>query len=500
MTEKEAALIRSFQPASPPPLPCPLLHGMFEEAADRSPEATALMACEGQYSYRQLEAEANRIANALLDLGLAPEDRVAFLLPRTGRILMTMLGILKAGGAYVPLDLEYPKGRVEQILADSQARYLITNEDWRADYPDALDVDQLRAHADASRPNLEVDASQLAYIIYTSGSTGKPKGVMIEHLGIANYLTPAPENSHIHALVEGASSMMSITTVTFDMFLKESMAALCNGLTLVFADAEAARDPVKLAELFEETGADAFNATPSRMMEYISYPALLTAIRRCRVIMAGAEKYPAQLMERLREGQGQNARLFNTYGPTEITVSSNAKELTKADRVTIGGPLLGVVESVMDPDGNELPTGIVGELWIGGRGVARGYVNLPEQTEERFVFHKGMRMYRSGDLARWTKEGEIELLGRNDKQIKLRGLRIELGEVEAALLAIPGIKFAAVLVREVQGSERLCAYYTADQPMAPGHLQEEMSKHLSPYMVPSAWLQISAFPQTSTGK
>lgn len=149
---------------------------MFEEAADRSPEATALIACEGQYSYRQLDAEANRIANALLDLGLAPEERVAFLLPRTGRILMTMLGILKAGGAYIPLDLEYPKGRVEQILADSQARFLISNEDWRADYPEALAIDELRAHPDDRRPHQPVDPDQLAYIIYTSGSTGKPKG------------------------------------------------------------------------------------------------------------------------------------------------------------------------------------------------------------------------------------------------------------------------------------------------------------------------------------
>lgn len=500
LTEEEAALIQTFQPTSPPTLPCSLLHGMFEEAADRSPEATALIACEGQYSYGQLDAEANRIANALVDLGLAPEERVAFLLPRTGRILMTMLGILKAGGAYIPLDLEYPKGRVEQILADSQARFLITSDDWRADYPEALAIDDLRAHPDDGRPNRAVKADQLAYIIYTSGSTGKPKGVMIEHHSIANYLTPAPENIHIHALVEDARCMMSITTVTFDMFLKESMAALCNGLTLVFADAEAARDPVRLADLFEETGADAFNATPSRMMEYIAYPALLAAIRRCKVVMAGAEKYPAQLMERLRGGEGPKARLFNTYGPTEITVSSNAKELTTADRVTIGGPLLGVVESVMDPDGNELPTGIVGELWIGGPGVARGYVNLPEQTKDRFVIHKGIRMYRSGDMARWTREGEIELLGRNDKQIKLRGLRIELGEVEAALLAIPGIKNAAVVIKAVQGTDRLCAYYTADQAIAPDHLQEEMSKRLSPYMVPTAWLQIPAFPQTSTGK
>lgn len=500
LSEKEAALIRSFQSADSGPSPCPLLHGMFERAADRSPVATALIASEGQYSYGQLDAEANRIANALVDLGLTPEERVAFLLPRTGRILMTVLGILKAGGAYVPLDLEYPKGRVEQILADSQARFLITNEDWLEVYPQALDIDELRAHPDDRRPERLVDPSQLAYIIYTSGSTGKPKGVMIEHHSIANYLTPAPENIHIHALVEDASCMMSITTVTFDMFLKESMPALCNGLKLVFADAEAARDPLRLADLFEETGADAFNATPSRMMEYISYPPLLAAIRRCKVIMAGAEKYPVQLMERLRGGQGQKARLFNTYGPTEITVSSNGKELTTADRVTIGSPLLGVVESVMDPDGNELPTGIVGELWIGGPGVARGYVNLPEQTKERFVVHKGMRMYRSGDMARWTRDGEIELLGRNDKQIKLRGLRIELGEVEAVLLAIPGIRNATVVIKEVQGVDRLCAYYTASQEMSPGYLQEEMSRHLSPYMLPSAWLQIPAFPQTSTGK
>lgn len=500
LSEKEEALIRSFQPPAPPPLPCPLMHGMFEKAADRTPEATALIAGEGSYSYAQLDARANRIAHALLDLGLAPEDRVAFLLPRTGRILMTMLGILKASGAYVPLDLEYPRGRVEQILADSQAKFLITTGDWGDDYSIALDVDELLAHPIDSRPDLLVAPDQLAYIIYTSGSTGKPKGVMIEQQSIANYLTPDPANLHIHALVKEARTMMSITTVTFDMFLKESMAALCNGLSLVFADAEAARDPLKLADLFHETRADAFNATPSRMMEYISYPALLSAIRRCRVIMAGAEKYPAQLMERLRAGEGKDARLFNTYGPTEITVSSNAKELTRAERVTIGVPLLGVVEAVMDPDGNELPTGMVGELWIGGRGVARGYVNLPDQTRDRFVIHKGIRMYRSGDMARWTRDGEIELLGRNDKQIKLRGLRIELGEVEAALLAIPGIKNGTVIIREVQGSDRLCAYYTSDQAMAPSFLQEEMAKVLSPYMVPTAWLQIPAFPQTSTGK
>ncbi|MEA4898237.1 MAG: amino acid adenylation domain-containing protein [Christensenellaceae bacterium] len=500
LSDQQAALLESFRPSRLDPLPCGTLHGMFERAADRTPEATALIACEARYSYAQLDEEANRIANALLDMGLASEDRVAFMLPRTGRILMTMLGILKAGGAYVPLDPEYPRARVEQILADSEAKFLVSTEERLGDYQVCVDVDALRGHPNAGRPRVEVAPNRLAYLIYTSGSTGKPKGVMIEHLGIANYLTPDPANRHIHALVQDAKCMLSITTVTFDMFLKESMAALCNGLTLVFADEEAARDPVRLAELFEKTGADAFNATPSRMMEYTTYPALLQAIRRCRVVMAGAEKYPAALMERLRGGEAHKLRLFNTYGPTEITVSCNAKELTNATRVTIGAPLLGVVEAVMDLDGNELPTLVVGELWIGGRGVARGYVNLPEQTAERFVVRNGVRMYRSGDMARWTPDGEIEILGRNDKQIKLRGLRIELGEVEAALLSIPGVKNGAVVIHTVQGAERLCAYYTAERLLDPVRLQAEMAGVLAPYMVPGAWLQLSAFPQTANGK
>ncbi|HHU12048.1 MAG TPA: amino acid adenylation domain-containing protein [Clostridiaceae bacterium] len=500
VSASEAARLQRFRPASSEPLSCALLHGMFEKAADRSPGATALIACDGSYSYRALDEEANRIANALLEKGLQPEDKVAFILPRTGRVLMTMLGVLKAGGAYVPLSPDYPAARIRQILEDSGASWLITTGADLDAYENALDVDELRRHPRSARPSLPIRPNQLAYIIYTSGSTGKPKGVMIEHGSIANYVTPAEENRHIHALVQDATRMMSITTVTFDMFLKESTAAICNGLTLVFADEEAAQDPIRLAALFKETGADAFNATPSRLMEYTTYPALLKAIQNCRVVMAGAEKYPPALMTRLRQNNPHAVRLFNTYGPTEITVSSNAKELTHADHVTIGAPLFGVTEHVMDDDGNELPAGVVGELWIGGRGVARGYVNLPEQTAERFVTYKGMRMYRSGDLARWTDDGEIMLLGRNDKQIKLRGLRIELGEVEAALLAVDGIKNGAVIVRTIQGVEQLCAYYVADRPLNPTALRDEMSKSLSSYMLPGAWLRLDQFPQTANGK
>ena len=464
-----------------------VLHHMFEEAVEKNPGKIALIARDGTYTYAELNAEANKVANGLLKLGLQREDRVALLLRRTGRVLIAMLGALKAGCAYIPLDPDYPEERIAHVLSDSGAKLLLKEEN----------IDALRTGQSAQNPNVKVSPDNLAYLIYTSGSTGKPKGVMIEHRGIANYVNPHPQNSHVHALFTHAKCMMSITTVAFDMFLKESMTSLCNGLTLVFAGEDAARDPALLAKLFEETGADAFNATPSVMMEYTEHPALLAAIRKCKVVMCGAEKYPETLLKRLRGG---NSLLFNTYGPTEITVSCNAKELTAASRVTVGKPLLNVVEQVVDEDGNALPPFMVGELLIGGRGVARGYVNLAEQTAERFVNHNGMRMYKSGDFARWTEEGGVEILGRSDNQIKLRGLRIELGEVENAIHAIDGVRTCAVIIRKLQNADHLCAYYTAEREISPDEMKESLKRTLTGYMIPTAYLQLTALPKTPGGK
>ncbi|MDL2253821.1 amino acid adenylation domain-containing protein [Ruminococcaceae bacterium OttesenSCG-928-I18] len=480
-------------------VPCRVVHGMFEQAVDLHPEALALIAEEGQYTYAELEAQANRVANGLLARGLQPEDRVAFLLPRTGAVLKAMLGILKAGGAYIPLDPGHPEGRLRQILQDSGAKWILTaGEDARFDH--SVDIAALTAGGEDVRPCVAVNPEQLAYLIYTSGSTGKPKGVMVEHHNIANYLTAHPQNRHIWALVQNAKRVMSITTVTFDMFLKESMASLCNGLTLVFAGQETAHDPVKLACLFEQTGADAFNATPSRMMEYTALPALLSALRRCSVVMAGAEKYPDALLRRLRGEDWDRPLLFNTYGPTEATVSCNAKELNGAAKVTVGAPLLNVRECVMDEDGNELPVGVTGELWIGGEGVARGYLGLEEETRKQFVEYADGRVYRSGDLARWTPQGEIEILGRRDSQVKLRGLRIELAEVESAMLAVPGVENAVAAVQKGKGEERLCVYYVAAKPLEPAAVKGELAKVLTGHMLPSAYMQMEALPKTASGK
>lgn len=474
----------------------------FQEAveyyAQKTPDKKALIACDAEYTYKEFDETANRIANNLISKGVTPRSKVALLLPRTSKVLLLMYGVMKAGSAYIPCDPEYPVERIQHILNDSEAAYVITTKERLKDFSNAIDVETL-LEGDSQRPALEITPKDLAYLIYTSGSTGKPKGVMLRHESIANYLLDNPANTHIHALATRANTLLSITTISFDMSLKEIGAALNNGLTLVFADEEQTTNPITLSKLFKDTKADAFNTTPSRMLQFMELPAFAEAIGQCKVIMCGGEKYADGLLDKLRAA-APDAQIFNTYGPTEITVSSNCKDLTHTNQVSVGKPLLNVTEFVVDKDGNELPAGIVGELYIGGLGVATGYNNLTEMTAERFVDYKGMRIYKSGDYARWTEEGDVEILGRTDNQIKLRGLRIELGEVEAAIAAIPGVKNVVVKIVKIKGEEHLAAYFVADHKIDISELKAELGKNLTKYMVPTAYLQMEKFPLTPNGK
>lgn len=499
LSPQQAAILASFND-NDAPLPEAVLHRKFEAVAAKLPERTALIAAEATYDYAALNAAANRLAHGLLARGLQPEDRVAFALPRTGRIIIAMLGILKAGGAYIPLDPEYPAERIAHVLSDSGARFILTDGGEVASrlqgMVELLNMDAVCSGQPENNPDIAVKPEQLAYLIYTSGSTGKPKGVMLRHAGISNYVTAHERNRHVAALARDAHIMLSVTTVAFDMFLKESMTALCNGVTLALANDEETHDPLCLTTLFASTGADAFNATPSRLVEYVAHPPLLKALNNCRVLMAGAEKYPEALLKKLRNGR---SRLFNTYGPTEITVSCNCKELTDADKVTVGAPLLNVHEYVVDADDNILPCGMIGELLVGGIGVAAGYNNLPDQTAARFIDFHGQRVYRTGDYARWNADGEIVILGRNDNQIKLRGLRIELGEVENVLASLPGVTACAVGIRVLSGQEHLCAWHTGQETDAQ-RLREQMAAMLPGYMTPTAWVHLDHMPALPNGK
>lgn len=475
-----------------------VLHRMFEEQVRKNGDKTALIARDGNYTYSKLNADANRIANALIEKGLKVEDRVAFMLPRDGRLIATMLGILKAGGAYIPIDPEYPSDRIKYIMEDSSAKYMICCREKPVECDaQQLFVESLLAYENEVDPQVNVKPENLSYIIYTSGSTGKPKGVMLEHRGISNYVAPTTGNIHVRGLVESASAFVSVTTVSFDMFLKESFTMLMNGLTLILASEDQANNPMQLAELFKTTGADAFNATPSRMLQYLELPEFREALGQCKVVMAGGEAYPPILFEKLKSIT--KARLFNTYGPTEITVSSNAKELTDA-AISVGKPLANVKEFIVDTDGNLLPIGITGELWIGGEGVGRGYWGRADLTAQSFIETPMGRVYKTGDLARWNRNGDVVILGRNDNQVKLRGLRIELGEIQTAVCQYHGISMAVVVIRKIKGTEHICAYYTGDTKISPEKLRDDLKKSLTKYMVPTAYKQLESLPISPNGK
>ncbi|MBR1803277.1 MAG: AMP-binding protein, partial [Muribaculaceae bacterium] len=269
--------------------------------------------------------------------------------------------------------------------------------------------------------------------------------------------------------------------------------------TLILTTEEQANNPLDLARLIEEQHINMVSGTPSRWQTWLTSEDFRHAIAGINIVRAGGEKFSDQLLNQLREVT--NARIFNCYGPTETTVASNNKELTpQTTMVTVGKPQLNVKEFIVDQDGNELPVGVVGELYIGGRGVARGYNNLDDMTRERFVDYHGERIYKSGDYAKWLPDGDVVILGRTDHQIKLRGLRIELGEIENVMLKVEGMKKVVILIRKINDKEHLCAYYTADRTITPDALKTEISKSLTQYMVPTAYLQLDEMPMTPNGK
>ena len=479
--------------------PFKLFHECISHFAQTQPDHEALVAIDAKYTYKEMDEATNSIAAALHQRGVKERDRVALLLPRTSRLILSLFGVLKAGAAYIPCDPDYPADRIKLILEDSEARYIITTADRMDSVPadKAINVEDL-----LSGPSDPVDTSitgdDLAYLIYTSGSTGRPKGVMLRHEGICNYLYGHPANVFANGVLTDADRVLSVTTISFDAALQDIGMAYYNGKTLIVATEEQANNPLDLAQLIQEQHINMVSGTPSRWQTWLTSDDFCKAISQVKICRAGGEKFSDALLQQMRSVT--KARIFNCYGPTEITVASNNAELTNAQMVTVGKPQLNVKEFIVDADGNELPAGVVGELYIGGRGVARGYNNLDEMTRERFVEYHGVRIYKSGDYAKWLPDGNVVILGRTDHQIKLRGLRIELGEIENVMLSVEGMKKVVIMIRKLNDKEHLCAYYTADHEIAPDALKAEISKRLTQYMVPTAYLQLAEMPMTPNGK
>ncbi|GAA0968406.1 non-ribosomal peptide synthase/polyketide synthase [Streptomyces rhizosphaericus] len=472
---------------------------VFEAAAARTPEATALVASDAGYDFAELNAAANRLAHHLIAQGVGPERVVGVKLPRTSDMIVAILGVLKAGGVYLPIDPELPAERVAFLLSDAEPALVLDEAALRA-VPDTLPVAN---PTDADR-TAALHPDSAAYVLYTSGSTGRPKGVAVEHRSLVNLLVGHREGFVAEA--GGGPLRVALTaSFSFDTSL-EGLLLLADGHELHLIDEATRLDPAALVARVAEHRIDFLDLTPSYLRQLLPAGLLDHPRHRPRVLMLGGEAMGSSLWRRLADTPGTTA--YNFYGPTECTIDALAARIGGAGRPVVGRPLGNLRAHVLDSRLQPVPVGVAGELYLAGEQVARGYRGRPGLTASRFVADPygpaGSRMYRTGDLARWTADGELDYLGRADDQVKIRGHRIEPGEIEAALLDLPAVAEAAVVaVTDDRGHARLAAYYVpapGGEPPAPGELRAALGRTLPGHMVPGAFVALDAMPLNTSGK
>ncbi|MGW8227110.1 MAG: non-ribosomal peptide synthetase family protein, partial [Anaerolineales bacterium] len=486
------------------------VHQLIEVQAVRTPDSTAVI-FEGQtLTYGELNEKANQLANYLRSLGVGPEELVGIYLDRSIDMVVSLLAVLKAGGAYVPLDPAYPRERLEMMMDDSQPLVLLTQERLREALPPqdfqtvSLDRDWeiISGHSDRN-PTCEVTPENLAYVIYTSGSTGVPKGVQIPHRAMINFLNTMRDKPGITQ----EDRLLAVTTLSFDIAALELFLPLTVGAQLEIVSREVASDGARLVEKLAISDATIMQATPAtwRMMLEAGWETTKSAgeLR----ILCGGEVLSRDLAEKLLE---RSSVVWNMYGPTETTVWSTIYQVERGEGpLPIGKPIGNTQVYVLDPNMEPVPAGVVGDLYIGGHGVARGYRNLPNLTAEKFVDDpfpkdKNRKLYKTGDLARWRSDGNLMFLGRTDHQVKIRGYRIELGEIEAALLKHPAFKEVVVVAHEDSaGENKLIAYlvmHDQETELGINDLRGFLRQRLPNYMIPGTFVTLEALPLTPNGK
>ncbi len=499
------AEIRQILAFNPPPTPFPdwPVHALVEDWAAATPLAPAVEAYNTCLPYQALNDQANQLAQTLLSLGLPPDRPLAVCLPRSPQAVVALLAILKAGAAFLPLDPSYPPERLAFMLTDSRAPLLLTHSSLLpalpGTRPQTLLLDELASHLAAlptTNPGLPVPPDRLAYIIYTSGSTGLPKGTRLAHRGLANLVSAQKE----FLPITPSSRVLQFAPLAYDASVWEIFGTLANGACLVLAPPEAQSDPTRLGQFLAEARISLATLPPSilRLLPERSLPDLVT-------LVSAGEACGADLAARF----ARSCRLINAYGPTETTVCASWG-VVDPESITpppIGRALPNMRLYVLDEAGELAPIGVPGELVIGGVGLAQGYLDWPELTAERFPpapasVGGGGHVYRSGDRAKWLPDGQLAYLGRLDGQVKLRGLRVELGEIEAVLAGCPGIREAAVGLRGTGGEARLVAYLVAqgEERPAVGELRGWVRDRLPEFMLPGAWVWLDELPRTPSGK
>ena len=505
LTVGEQAVLALAERETARDLPPALLPQAIAAQAEAHPAATAIRMGETRWSYAALDAQAGRIAALLVRDGVTPGDLVALAMERSPLMIAALLGILRAGAAYLPLDPAFPPARLDQIVTDAKPVALLCEPAVLAALPDwglraidmgAIDVGAIDLDTPAdpdANPRTAIKGDDLAYVLYTSGSTGRPKGVEISHRALANLLVSMREAPGFSA----GRSLLAVTTLSFDIAALELFLPLMSGGEIILASRDEARDPLALRTLIEDAGPDVMQATPATwraLIEagWLGAPGL--------TILCGGEALSRGLADALLARCGA---LWNMYGPTETTIWSTVSPIEADGPIGIGRPIANTVVRILDAHGNEVPANVVGELCIGGAGLARGYRGRPDLTAERFVDHRGTRLYRTGDLARRAAGGALFCLGRTDAEEKIRGFRVAVEEIEGALARHPDIAAAAVRSwPDASGERALAGYVVAAGTVAPepAELRRHLAALLPDYMIPSRFVTLDALPMTPNRK
>nr|HEX4313402.1 amino acid adenylation domain-containing protein [Kofleriaceae bacterium] len=475
-------------------------HAMFEKAAARVPSKRALVSGDRSYTYAEVDAAANRLANRLLRLGLARQGIVAILTRPSCELVIAELAALKAGGAFMPLDHRYPRERLEYMLRDSAARVLIAEPDLARDLdfaghrlvlePALFAAAPAPGAAAATRPPVPPRRDDLAYVIYTSGSTGRPKGVAIEHRSLVPFIQRTVD---VYKLTD-RDRHSKYAGIGFDVSIIETFPPLCVGGELHVVPDALRLDLPALTDWIDRNGITVMDLPTQLAEELMKQPRQ----PRLRWLTVGGD--------RLRRFRPAPYKLANEYGPTEFTVSATTFVVDQQyDNIPIGKPNANTTVLILDPSGQLTPPGVPGEICLAGKGLARGYLGAPELTAKKFVHHPlaGGRMYHTGDLGRWLDDGNIEFLGRIDSQVKIRGFRIELGEVEQAILEVPGVSACVVIDRDdAAGDKVLVGYYTRSNATSGvvARIQAHLATRLPDYMAPVAYVELAEIPFTTSGK
>jgi amino acid adenylation domain-containing protein len=495
------------------------LHEQFEEQVARTPEAVALVFGDEHLSYRELNERANKAARYLQRCGVECEARVGVLMERSLEMIWAVLGVLKAGGAYVPLDVTNPGLRVREMIEDAGADVVLTETKWaevlegaglklvRVDGAERDELERERGEPVSSR----VEAGNLAYVIYTSGSTGKPKGVMVSHRALVNHSFAVA----CRYCLGPADRVLQFASLSFDVAAEELFPSLQSGCCIVLRPFKDVPSLPPLLDYVSEELVTVLNLPASYWHEWVSEFALTVPLApSLRLLVVGSERASAERMAAWRRMAGDRVTWLNAYGTTETTITStiyrppNGQLQSNASSMSIGRPIGNTQAYLLDRESQLVPLRIPGELFIGGDGLARGYLNDPVLTACKFVpdpysDDTGARMYRTGDLARYLDQGDLEFLGRRDEQVKVSGFRVEPGEVEMALQQHPKVRQAAAVIKESPaGDKRLVAYLVAARSadISGGELREFLSGKLPEYMIPSAYVELESLPLTPNGK